>query len=247
MELTRNCIWNHQGEITQKVWKQELSFLYLTHRQDLFYITVQYHDYIPKGIQVTEWTPMHLKPSRGNNSESIKARVIILVHHTSLWPVSHNCEVSWLYSKGYSSYRADKKKHQRGDNSKSIKVSALTFVCDTFHDLFYITVKYHQNILNGIQVTERTRKCLRMDGRTPGSSLKKSTNTHPAIPHTHYQYNLLNSSKFDLHTFKHVGMWAGSHKFTGETVVTVKILKFGTPQTIAIIVLKLVKFDVTLH
>ena len=28
---------------------------------------------------------------------------------------------------------------------------------------------------------------------------------------------------------------------------TVKILKFGTPNTIAIIVLKLVKFDVTLH
>ena len=29
--------------------------------------------------------------------------------------------------------------------------------------------------------------------------------------------------------------------------VTVKIIKFGTPNTIAIIVLKLVKFDVTLH
>ena len=29
--------------------------------------------------------------------------------------------------------------------------------------------------------------------------------------------------------------------------VTVKILKFGTPRTIAIIVLKLEKFDVTLH
>ena len=28
---------------------------------------------------------------------------------------------------------------------------------------------------------------------------------------------------------------------------TVKILKVGTPQTIAIIVLELVKFDVTLH
>ena len=28
---------------------------------------------------------------------------------------------------------------------------------------------------------------------------------------------------------------------------TVKILKFGTPQTIAIIVLKIKKFDVTLH
>ena len=32
-----------------------------------------------------------------------------------------------------------------------------------------------------------------------------------------------------------------------STEYTVKILKVGTPQTIAIIVLKLVKFDVTLH
>ena len=30
-------------------------------------------------------------------------------------------------------------------------------------------------------------------------------------------------------------------------ITTVKILKFGTPQTIAIIVLKIEKFDVTLH
>ena len=29
--------------------------------------------------------------------------------------------------------------------------------------------------------------------------------------------------------------------------ITVKILKFGTPQTMAIIVLKIEKFDVTLH
>ena len=29
--------------------------------------------------------------------------------------------------------------------------------------------------------------------------------------------------------------------------ITVKILKFGTPQTIAIIVLKIEEFDVTLH
>ena len=31
------------------------------------------------------------------------------------------------------------------------------------------------------------------------------------------------------------------------SAVTVKILKFGTPQTVAIIVLKIEKFDVTLH
>ena len=33
----------------------------------------------------------------------------------------------------------------------------------------------------------------------------------------------------------------------GFTISTVKILKFGTPHTIAIIVLKNEKFDVTLH
>ena len=30
-------------------------------------------------------------------------------------------------------------------------------------------------------------------------------------------------------------------------MITIKILKFGTPQTFAIIVLKIEKFDVTLH
>ena len=37
----------------------------------------------------------------------------------------------------------------------------------------------------------------------------------------------------------------GSYQFANLT--TVKILKFGTPQTIAIIVLKIEKFDITLH
>ena len=35
--------------------------------------------------------------------------------------------------------------------------------------------------------------------------------------------------------------------FAKKKNVSVKSLKFGTPQTIAIIVLKLVKFNVTLH
>ena len=36
-------------------------------------------------------------------------------------------------------------------------------------------------------------------------------------------------------------------KFLLSKFFTIKILKFGTPQTIAIIVLKIEKFDVTLH
>ena len=54
---------------------------------------------------------LHLKKSRGNNLESMKARVFILV---------------WRHR----------------------------------HDLFYITVKYHDYIPKGIQVMERTYNCI---------------------------------------------------------------------------------------
>ena len=42
----------HQRDIIQRVLKRELSFLYATHRHDLFYITVKYHQNIPNGFQV---------------------------------------------------------------------------------------------------------------------------------------------------------------------------------------------------
>ena len=41
--------------------------------------------------------------------------------------------------------------------------------------------------------------------------------------------------------------WQTTAHTTPQEESTVKILKFGTPQTIAIIVLKIEKFDVTLH
>ena len=76
----------------------------------------------------------HLKSSKGNNSKSKKARVVILVRDTSSWPVLHICEVSWKYSKRYSSYRADTKSHlkpSRGNNSKSKKAGVVFLVRDT--------------------------------------------------------------------------------------------------------------------
>ena len=44
---------------------------------------------------------------------------------------------------------------------------------------------------------------------------------------------------------EHIAFLSAGIKHTNRS--TVKILKFGTPQTIAIIVLKIEKFDVTLH
>ena len=78
-------------------------------------------------------TKLYLKPSRGN-SESMKARVVILVRDTSSWSVLHSCEVTWLYSKEYLSYRVDTKLHlkwSRGNNSESMTGRVATLVCDT--------------------------------------------------------------------------------------------------------------------
>ena len=47
--------------------------------------------------------------TKGVNAKSKKGRVVILVHDTSSGPVLHFYQVSSKYSKGYSSYRVDKK------------------------------------------------------------------------------------------------------------------------------------------
>ena len=47
--------------------------------------------------------------TKDDNSKSNKSRVVILVRDTSSGPVLHFYQVSSKYSKGYSSYRADKK------------------------------------------------------------------------------------------------------------------------------------------
>ena len=63
---------NIKGKITQKVIKRELSFLYATHRHDLFYITVKYHQNIPNGIQVIEQTRIYLGTD-GQTTDGCKA------------------------------------------------------------------------------------------------------------------------------------------------------------------------------
>ena len=47
-------------------------------------------------------------------------------------------------------------KPSRGNSSESMKVRVAILVCDTSSDLFYMTVKYHDHIPKGIQVTELT-------------------------------------------------------------------------------------------
>ena len=124
------------------------------------------------------------------------ARVVILVSDTSSWP-HDKCKVSGIYSQWYSCYRADTnmhKKHQRGDKSKVLN-RELSFLYATHHHyLFYMTVKYYQNIPNGIQVIKWTRTCLRTGGRTCFSSVLKSGE----------------QQEFLFHSLEDVALWMGS-------------------------------------
>ena len=93
-----------------KVRKAELSFLYMTHCLVLVYISAKCHQNIPKVIQVTEQTQNLFQiKQRGDNSKSKKGRVVILVREMSSGLVLHFYQVSSKYSKGYSSYRLEKK------------------------------------------------------------------------------------------------------------------------------------------
>ena len=55
-EQKRNLLQTKQWEITPKVRKAELSFLYATRHLVLFYISTKYHKNIPKGLWLTERT-----------------------------------------------------------------------------------------------------------------------------------------------------------------------------------------------
>ena len=71
--------------------------------------------------------------TKGDNAKSKKGRVVILVCGTLFGPVLHFCQVPSKYSKGYSSYRADKKSisnKTKGDNTKSKKAKVVILVRD---------------------------------------------------------------------------------------------------------------------
>ena len=55
-EQTRNSIANDQREITSKIYKAELRFLYMTHPLIVLYNCMKFHLNSFNGCQLTEWT-----------------------------------------------------------------------------------------------------------------------------------------------------------------------------------------------
>ena len=54
--------------------------MYATHRLDLFYITVKYHDYIPKGFQVLERTQICIKSIKGEITQKVLKRELSFLY-----------------------------------------------------------------------------------------------------------------------------------------------------------------------
>ena len=63
---------------------RELSSLIMTHRLIVMYAPVKFHEYIPNslGVMAGHGLLYGIK-SRGNNSKTKNARVVLLVHDTS--------------------------------------------------------------------------------------------------------------------------------------------------------------------
>ena len=70
--------------------------------------SIKYHQNIQKYSNYRAYTKFISNKTKGCNSKSKKARVVILVRDTSICHVLHFYKVWSEYSNGYSIYRADK-------------------------------------------------------------------------------------------------------------------------------------------
>ena len=98
---------------------------------------------------------------KGHNAKIIQARVIVLVLCILTHDVLYLCKVSRKYLKQFSDYRRDTVvcNVRRGIAPKLYKPE-LWFLHSAYClMMFYICVKFHQNIINGIQVTEQKLVC----------------------------------------------------------------------------------------
>ena len=77
--------------------------------------------------------------TKGDNSKSKKARVVNIVSNTPSCPDLHFYQVSSKYSKGYSSYRADKEFYANGTHPKKQYVPPTPHILCIDIDIFLIS------------------------------------------------------------------------------------------------------------
>ena len=152
-----------------KLYIQELWFLHSAGHPMLVNIFMKFHEDILNGLKVKERTQFchqnsYLQSSKGHNYKIIYPRVMVLALCTSSNVGLYFYGVSWRYHEWFSSYRADTilslklllNKVQRGI-TQNIYIQELWFLRSA-HRLMLINISmtFHEDILNGFQVTGRT-------------------------------------------------------------------------------------------
>ena len=97
-EWTRNSIANDQREITPKLSKAELWFLFMTHCLIVLYKCMKFPPNSFNSVKLTERTRNYIYLYyKGNNLKNVHARVMVLVHDTSSQCALQMYEVSLKY------------------------------------------------------------------------------------------------------------------------------------------------------
>ena len=173
-----------QRGITKKIHKQELWFLHSACRHMVLNICMKFHEDILEGFNIIQRTQFchrncYLQSSKGQNSKHTYPRVSFCVLHVVqcwlifLWSFM---KISWTVFKVIQQarfchrncYVRSSKRH----NSKNyiyprVMVLALFLRSARGPMLLNIYMKFHEDILNCFQVTERTQFCDRQTDRCP--------------------------------------------------------------------------------
>ena len=103
--------------------------------------------------------------TKGDNSISKKARIVILVDDTSSHPVLHFYQILWKYSEGYLSYRADMKsvsKTKHREITVKVRKPEMLLLHTTHWSTFLLSTIFLPSIIKifqmGIWLTEMTQK-----------------------------------------------------------------------------------------
>ena len=145
---------------------QELWFLCSACHQLLNDIYMKFHEYSLNSFQVIEWTLFcDTQSSKGNNSKSINARIMVLAFCTLSNADWYLYEVSWRYLEQFSSYRADKILWQTKFHGKWLKKykckSCGSCALHVVYCWLIFIWNFCEDSLNGFQVIEWTPFCER--------------------------------------------------------------------------------------
>ena len=116
--------------------KPKLSFLYVTCRLVLFFITYKYHQNIPENVRLTEWTLNQciISVKYAKYHRNIPKGIPVTEQTRNLFQTKQR------------------------ELTPKVRKAELSFLYPTRHlVLFYISTKYHKNIPKGLWLTERTK------------------------------------------------------------------------------------------